>query len=880
LSVRKPGFSQTGPVTGPAESLESSAMPLHPNETLIHYRLVDKVGEGGMGEVWRAVDTTLDREVAVKVLPPAFADDPERIARFEREAKVLASLNHSNIAAIYGFPEAKGLRFLAMELVRGEDLAQIVSRGALPVREALDAAKQIAAALEAAHDAGVIHRDLKPANVKRTPEGQIKVLDFGLAKALESAAPNTGRSATVTSAGSVAGMILGTASYMSPEQARGQVVDRRTDLWAFGCVVYEMLTGTKAFDGPTVTDVLAAVVTGDPDWDKLPATTPVTVRRLLRRCLEKDAKKRLRDAGDASLLLEDDPEEARTAPVPRVRATRTPMLAGIAVLAIVAAAVGGFWVAHQRSAPKTVSHAEFHRITFARGMMRAARFAPDGRTIVYGAAWDGPPIKLYLARVESPDATPIALPPGELLSISSTGEMVVALGLSYVGWMGDGSLARTSLLGGSPREILEHVRAADWSPDGSELAIVRRMDGYDQLEYPVGKVLYKTTGYIADIRVAPEGDRIAFADHPLYADDRGDVAIVDRSGRKTTVAADFAAIHGVVFATGGREVWFSGQRGDTGFALWASDLAGHLRMVLPSIMPIEVFDIAADGRVLLGSHRSERQALALLAGWTEPRNLVVSGESSLIRTVTPEGRAALVTNQLPKEYETYVVRVDRPGATRLSAGDGLQISPDGASALLTSADGKSLIISPLGMGQTRTIPNPDGIAYEGIPAWLPDGKRIVLTGRRGSEPSRGLVCDVATGAVKPFGAPGMFWEFFGVPPISPDGREVVLQDAAGRSMRWPLDDGAPAPIPGLIAGDQPLAWADDGKALYLGSNTVPIPIVRLDLATGRRTPWMTIAPSDAAGSRIAAATITPNGRYWALSTAKIFTDLYVVDGLR
>src|SRR5882672_1984346 len=317
-------------------------MSLTAGISLLHFRLVDKVGEGGMGEVWRAVDTTLDREVAIKVLPAAFAADPERMARFEREAKVLASLNHPNIAAIYGFPEAGGLRFLAMELVRGEDLSQILARGPLPVREAIDAAKQIAAALETAHDSGVIHRDLKPANVKRTPEGQIKVLDFGLAKALETAAANSGYSATVTSAGSVAGMILGTASYMSPEQARGQPVDRRTDLWAFGCVLYEMLAGVKAFDGPTVTDVLAAVVTGDPDWAKLPAATPASVRRLLRRCLEKDARKRLRDAGDASLLLDDTADDARTAPVPRVPSARSPVLAGISVAAVIAAAALGW----------------------------------------------------------------------------------------------------------------------------------------------------------------------------------------------------------------------------------------------------------------------------------------------------------------------------------------------------------------------------------------------------------------------------------------------------------------------------------------------------------------------------------------------------------
>jgi Tol biopolymer transport system component len=856
-------------------------MPLTPGQSLLHFRLVDKIGEGGMGEVWRAVDTTLDREVAIKVLPAAFAAEPERMARFEREAKVLASLNHPNIAAIYGFPESGGLRFLAMELVRGEDLAQILARGPFPVREALDAAKQVAAALETAHDSGVIHRDLKPANVNRTPEGQIKVLDFGLAKALETASPNTGRSATVTSAGSVAGMILGTASYMSPEQARGQAVDRRTDLWAFGCVLYEMLTGGKAFDGATVTDVLASVVTGEPDWEKLPAATPLSVRRLLRRCLEKDPKRRLRDAGDASLLLEEDPDEARTVPVPVGRPGRTPLFAAIALVALVAAAALGWWTAHRGANGTASREIVFHRHTFARGMMRAARFAPDGRTIVYSAAWDGPPIKVYLARTDSNETTPVVMPPGELLSVSKTGEMAVALGLSYAGWVGDGTLARASLLGGSPREILPHVRAADWSPDGSELAFVHRVEGFDQLEYPAGKVLHKTAGYICDVRISPDGERIAFADHPVWADNRGDVAVVDRSGHKTVLAHDFAALIGIAWAPRGDEVWFTGVRGDhTGFALHAYDLAGHSRVVHSSISPIELFDIASDGRVLLGGQRNERSVLAVLAGFTEPRNLVVSGESSLARYVAPDGRTALISNHIPKEYETYLVRADRPGATRLSAGDGMAISPDGTTAVSVSADAKTMLLSPLGMGPTHAVPNPDAMSYEGIPIWLPDGKRIVITGRRGSEPSRGYACDVASGVSKPFGAPGVHWDAFGGPPLSPDGKQVVLKDANGTLLRWPVDGGDPLPIPGLVAGDDPLAWTDDGAALFVGGSTVPIAITRLDLASGKRTLWKTISPSDAAGLRYTTVTISPNGKFWAMATAKLLTDLFVVDGLR
>ena len=861
--------------------LESAAVPLQPGQSLLHFKLVEKIGEGGMGEVWKAIDGQLDREVAIKVLPAALSDDRERLARLEREAKLLASLNHPNIAAIYGFPDAD-VRFLAMELVRGEDLAQVLARGPMPVREALDAARQVASALEAAHDSGVIHRDLKPANVKRTPEGQIKVLDFGLAKTLLPSGPSSGQSATVTSAGSAVGLILGTASYMSPEQARGQPVDRRTDLWAFGCLLYEMLSGAKAFDGPTVTDVLAAVVTGEPDWEKLPAATPASVRRLLRRCLEKDARKRLRDAGDASLLLDDNPEDAKTSPVPRVPLARSSSVIPTAALVVALAGVAaGWWIAHRGGEPpKSATEISFRRVTFSRGMMRSARFAPDGRTFIYGAAWDGPPIRLYLARTESAETTPLSLQPAELMSISKTGDMAVALNYRFYGWMAEGTLARTSLLGGAPREILENVRAADWSPDGSQFAVVHRVGGTDQIEYPIGTVLAKTTGYFADIRISPDGERIAFADHPSWGDNRGHISVVDRSGKKATLASDFAAVQGVAWAPDGKEVWFTAISGDEGSTLNAVDLAGRRHVIYTSIGWIELFDIAADGRVLLGYQRTEREAVALLAGSTEPRPLVVPGESSVVRTLSPDGRSVLVANQIPKEYETFVIRSDRPGAVRLCPGESIALSPDGAWALTSSADYRTFFVSPLGMGPTRRIPNPDGIEYASIGTWMPDGKRFIVAGRKGGGSTRGYVIDATSGAGKAFGAEGVLWPLFTGPPVSPDGKYAVFQDPGGTPKRWPIDGGDPLPIPGLLPEDQPVMWTADGTALFVTRKAVPIPIVKLDLATGTRTPWLTVAPTDSAGLRYAIATITPDGKHWAISAAKLLTDLYVVEGLR
>jgi hypothetical protein len=375
-------------------------MPIQKDQDLLHYRITEKIGEGGMGEVWKATDTTLDRAVAIKVLPPQLAAHPERLARFDREAKLLATLNHPNIAAIYGFHDHRDIRFVVMELIDGEDLSRRIERGPLPIPDALETATQIAQALAAAHDRGVIHRDLKPANVRLTPDGIVKVLDFGLAKSLEADASASGgdpsASPTMTSGGTAFGVILGTAAYMSPEQARGKPVDRRADLWAFGCVLYEMLTGNRAFEGETVTDTLSAVISREPDWDRLPDDTPAATRRLLRRCLEKKLAVRLRDAADARLeLLEpDEPASGATATSSGAPTGRRSWLglAGAALLG--AAVVGAAWM-FDTPPPPVASIGPLppiRQVTFTGEVIDPGAFgsqlagidmAADGRTVVY-----------------------------------------------------------------------------------------------------------------------------------------------------------------------------------------------------------------------------------------------------------------------------------------------------------------------------------------------------------------------------------------------------------------------------------------------------------------------------------------------------------------
>jgi Tol biopolymer transport system component len=394
-------------------------------QTLSHYRITAALGAGGMGEVYRAEDATLSRDVAIKLLPEAFASDPERLARFEREARLLASLNHPNVASIHGFEEDAGRRFLVLELVEGEDLAQRLTRGPLPVPEALEVARQIAEALEEAHAKGIVHRDLKPGNVKLTPEGRVKVLDFGLAKAwagdptgVDSAA-DVSQSPTLAHPGTQVGVILGTAAYMSPEQARGRPVDRRADVWAFGVVLFEMLVGERPFKGETPSDILASVLKTDPDWSRLPADTPAGVRALLRRCLQRDPRRRLHDVADARLEIEEILAGGADAPSAGVSAPARAHHARWALAWVVTAALaaaGGALLS--RSAGASRSHGamrvevnppegqEFASDNVARGA--GPILSPDGTLLAWVAADTTGVAKLFVRRIDQ--AEPHALP--------------------------------------------------------------------------------------------------------------------------------------------------------------------------------------------------------------------------------------------------------------------------------------------------------------------------------------------------------------------------------------------------------------------------------------------------------------------------------------
>ena len=538
-------------------------MALTPGTKLGSYEIVGPLGAGGMGEVYLARDPRLNREVAIKVLPENLAQDEAAPARFEREAQAVAALSHPNILAIHDFGVASGVAYAVTELLEGETLRARLAGGALPTRKAVEYALQIVHGISAAHQKGVVHRDLKPENIFVTPDGRVKILDFGLAKATGPVGEGT---ATYAATGTQPGTVMGTVGYMSPEQVRGLTVDHRTDIFSFGAVLYEMLAGLRPFRGDSHVETMNAILKEDPpEFAETGARVPAGLDSIVRRCLEKSADERFYSAHDLGLALETisgssasgaSAASMAVAGLAPAKRSLTPWLAGAGAVAV---ALAAFFAGHRTAGPAATEAPVYHRLTFRRGPIGSAHYASDGKTIVYSARWEGEPLRLYSTREESPDSLSLAFTDATVASISASGELALIMNpRNLAGYATIGTLARASLSGGAARAVLEDVQGADWLPDGSGFAVAHLVDGRYHLEFPVGKSVYDTGGYVSDVRVSPDGALVAFIDHPVFGDDRGSVAVIDRAGKKRTLAGEYSSAQGVAWANQGREIWFTG----------------------------------------------------------------------------------------------------------------------------------------------------------------------------------------------------------------------------------------------------------------------------------------------------------------------------------
>jgi Tol biopolymer transport system component/predicted Ser/Thr protein kinase len=839
------------------------------------YEIVAPLGAGGMGEVYRAKDTKLGREVAIKVLPAAFAQDPIRRQRFEQEARSASALNHPNILTIHDIAEADGALYIAMELVDGRTLRELLASGEpLSARRLLDLAVQVAEGLAKAHAAGIVHRDLKPENLMVSKDGYVKILDFGLAKLTETpAAQDQSAMPTAVAPPTEPGTVMGTVGYMSPEQASGQPLDFRSDQFSLGAIVYEMATGQRAFQRRTGAETLAAIIREEPEpLSQAAPKAPAPVRWIVERLLAKDPEERYastkdlaRDLKSVRDHLSETSASGGIAAAP-ARPRRNRWLAGIGLLAA-GIAIGSFALRVLPSRPD--SPIRFRQLTFQRGWISSARFANDGQTIFYGAAWDGGPLQIYSTRSDGQQSRSLALPSADVLAVSPAGEMAISLGRHFtVGFESAGTLARVPLEGGAPREILENVVDADWSPDGKELAVARVVEGRYRLEYPIGKVLYQATAWLSHVRVSPDGRLVAFLDHPEVGDSQGVVKVVDGTGRvRLTGLSDRVSL---AWSPNGDEIWSSAP-------LQATSLGGKTRTLWSSSGRLDrIVDVARDGRILFLRSATRREIVGVDADGKQ-RNLTWF-EWSYPSDISPDGRTVLFDEQTTLQSHVFVRKLDGSPAVLLANGKSFAFSPDGRWALMTTQIGAGrLLLVPLGAGEQRVV-----LAGEQNIQWgsfMPDGRRAVIAGIEPGHGTRLYLIDLPSGTPKPFTPEGVFHGPGHA--VSPDGSRIVAIGPAGKMQIYPIGPGQPSDVSGARPGEFPLRWRKDGRGLYVSKPEMPGRVEILDVVTGERRLWKEIVPPDPAGvSQIEPFVVPEDGSAFVYSYRRLLDELDLMTGVR
>ena len=845
------------------------------------YEVIGPLGAGGMGEVYRAKDTRLGREVAVKVLPAEVTEDRDRLSRFEREARAASSLNHPNIVTLFEVGREGAVSFIVMELVAGKTLRELIEGGPLPVRRLLSVGAQVADGLAKAHGAGIVHRDLKPENVMVSEDGFAKILDFGLAK-LTQPEPEAGKEtrAPTVSAGTEPGVVMGTVGYMSPEQATGQALDFRSDQFSLGTLLYEMATGRRAFSGKTKPEILAAIIRDEPEpVGAVNPKVPTPLKWIIERCLAKEPRERYASTEDLARDLANVRDHLSEASLPgETLALSRPVRRRILLAAAALLAAGLLGLLAGRAVWSVASSPPvFQRVTFRRGMLHNARFAPDGRTIVYSATWEDGRTHVYLTQMGSFESRQL-LEDTELFDVSPSGELAVMQPAS-----GRGMLARMPLTGGAPRPVVADVGwgNASWAPDGRDLAIIRREQGRNRLEYPIGNVLYETTNQMGVPRVSPGGDKVAF----LELEKGWSVAVLDVSSKKKReLSSGWTEFRGGMpaWTPDGKEIWFTAAEPGQVEALWAVSLSGARRLVtrLPGIL--ELFDISKDRRVLVGHHTLLVSLMCQPPGGVPERDLSWLSESRP-SDLSPDGKTLILSESSEAGGPTgsvYLRKTDGSPAIRLGEGSGAGLSPDGnwVIALVPPVGEKSarLTLIPTGAGESRTL-LAGGFERFVRAAWLPDGKQIVFSGNEPGHAPRVHLLEVSTGRFRAITPEGVSVREFGA-ILSPDGK-FLLAVRDGENVLWPVSGGTPLSIRGLSPSDWPIQMSADGGSLYFFAEGQTRKMWLLDMRTGERRVWKELRGVEPP-TQLISLLVTPDGASYAYGTVRALSTGYVIEGLR
>jgi serine/threonine protein kinase/Tol biopolymer transport system component len=848
-------------------------MSLSNGERLGSYIVLHPINSGGMGEVYLGRDTRLDRNVAIKILPEEFASQPERLRWFERESKTLASLSHPNILAIFDVGTQHGIPYIVTELLRGQTLRECLRKGALPRRAVVEYGIQAAKGLAAAHSKNIVHCDLKPENIFITSDNQLKILDFGLAKPAQSKPANnpitpvSGRTTTTE-------ILMGTANYMSPEHVRRNRVDTRSDIFSLGAILYELLFGVMAFERPSNIETMGAVVNEEPAKLSVPGLSVVTPAwdSILRRCLEKEPERRFQSASDLAFVIEKLAEQPTTPSAKRNRWPRGKQAALIAILALLAA---GWWTVSRFRKP---ANPTFRQLIFGRGYIESARFTPDGESVVYGAAFGGSR-QLYLARLDGQSSRHMGLPAADLLGLSQHGEMAISLDRhNFYNWMTKGTLAIAPLSGGAPHALLADVCDGDIAPDGKDLAIVRCSGAIETLEFPIGTVLFKTTGWISMPRISPARDAIAFLEHPLLGDDRGYVSVVDMSGREKRVTEEWAGEDGLAWSVGGDEIWFTSSSQTEPQSLRAVNRSGKQRVILSTVTEVSLRDIGRNGRVLLTSMRVSTEVAMGRRNTRSIHSLDVADENAGIHGIADNGKsAALVYSGTAggQDYKTYLTTQDSSEPILLGDGDPTGISPDGKWILsILPSDPSKIVLYPTEEGESRRFDISPVRMTTGVTSWSQDSRKVVFTGTEPGQPPRVFLLDPASGVVR-----AIMQVQTSDPLLTPDGETLLFKDNEMRYALYPMQGGRTEPAKGISANEVPLKWNTTGRSVYVWDRTLPAKIYLLDPKTGKREFWMEITPEEPSGLLYGHIYISPDGQSYAYHFRKILTNLYVAQNL-